>query len=162
MAKVSAPRAYVPLRLRQQVLLHPGDGFGERLHDGVVGGVELLEQVGVLAGGLLGPVAHRVAVEADRALAHADGQVGELLRRIVHVGPQRLEHRRGGLQPGDDRAQPGRGRGEVALHEAVDRAGRRADVAHRVLLPVAHDFQVEQLGLASGRRAPRRRWPRPR
>jgi hypothetical protein len=138
-----------PVRPRQEVLLHPGDSLGERLHDSIVGGIELLEKLGVISGGISGPVTHGALEEADRTRTRADRQVGELFGRIINVRPQCLEHGGSGFQAGDDRAQPGRGGSKVALHQAVDGSRGRADVAHRIVLPRAQNFQVEQFGLES-------------
>ena len=56
------------------------------------------------------------------------------------------QQRRRGLETSDDGAQPHGGRGEIAFHESVDGARRRADVAHRIAPPGTDRLDVEAFG----------------
>ena len=134
------------LRLRQQVGFEPPRGGLEHFDHGLVGRLELGEELLVLAGGGPGPRGQVGAEEADRTLRDDDAQVGELLRRVVHVRPHRRQDRRRGLEPADHRFQAVGGRGERPLHQQVDALGRLAQVDHRVPLPVADGFDLQQFG----------------
>ena len=146
-ANASAPMAYLPFDFGSNSVSSHFAAASNACDDGLVGRLELGEQLLVLAGRGLRPRGQVGLEEANRSLRDDDAEVGEFLRRVLDVRLHRCEDRRRCLQPTDDRLEPIFRRRERPLHEHVDTLGRLAEVVDRVAFPVSHGVEFEEFGL---------------
>ena len=127
----------------QQVGLHPCSVGFERIDDGGVGLGEL--RFGGLVGGGVEGEGNIVLEEADDAVDLLERDLGEDAGRVLEVLAGFDEDLRNLLLALDGRAEAGVDGSEGALHQHKDGVGDAGGVVVGILLPVANDFEGEQV-----------------